>query len=103
MHRTLHDCMAKLVTENQSDWSRLLPYAEFVFNSSIHASTGFSPYFIMTWRGAKWQVDLLLRKPEPIKGEAPVGEYMESVLNQQERVHALVRDHIRNAAEINTH
>jgi transposase InsO family protein len=103
MHRTLHDCMAKLVTENQSDWSRLIPYAEFVFNSSIHASTGFSPYFIMTGREAKWQVDLLLPKPEPIKGEAPVGEYMETLLNQQERVHALVRSHIKKAAEINTH
>ena len=41
--RTLHDCMAKLVTENQSDWSRLIPYAEFVFNSSIHAIPDFHP------------------------------------------------------------
>ena len=33
------------VTDTQTEWSRLLPFAEISYNNSLHSSTKFSPFF----------------------------------------------------------
>jgi len=43
-HSTLYDILRGQVTRWGKDWARHLPMAEFAFNSSVCASTGFSPF-----------------------------------------------------------
>ena len=39
--------IAAYVNENQKDWDRYLPLLTLAFNSTIHASTGFTTYKLM--------------------------------------------------------
>ena len=59
-HRTLHAMMAKMVSSHQRDWSDCLGYVTFCYNASVHSSTGYSPFFLMTGREAVWNADFLL-------------------------------------------
>jgi len=47
-HQVLHSLMAKVVAENQADWSLYLNYVTFCYNCTSHSATGFPPHFIMT-------------------------------------------------------
>ena len=43
-NRTLHMMLALLAGENWDDWDDLLPAVMMAYRSSVHESTGFSPY-----------------------------------------------------------
>ena len=44
---TLLNMISAYVDENQKDWDRYLPLLTLAFNSTVHASTGFTPYKLM--------------------------------------------------------
>lgn len=44
----VEDFLRHFVSEDQSDWVKWLPIAEFAYNNSPSASTGFSPFFAYT-------------------------------------------------------
>jgi transposase InsO family protein len=44
-NQTFETFLRHFVSDRQDDWAHLLPIAELVFNTSISASTGFSPFF----------------------------------------------------------
>jgi hypothetical protein len=48
---------------DQSDWHRGLPYATFVFNTTPHTSTGFTPYELLF--GRKPNIPGILQKETP--------------------------------------
>jgi transposase InsO family protein len=43
-HSTLYDILRSMVSRWGKNWAEHLPMAEFAFNSSVSASTGFSPF-----------------------------------------------------------
>ena len=45
-NRTLKNMLAKVTQQNQKDWDVHLPHVLFAYCTSIHESTGFSPYYI---------------------------------------------------------
>jgi len=47
LHKTLNAILAKVVNESHSDRSSLLPYAVFSYNSTVHAATGLSPFYVV--------------------------------------------------------
>jgi hypothetical protein len=44
-NQTVETFLRHFVLDKQDDWSQLLPLAKLVFNNSVAASTGFSPFF----------------------------------------------------------
>ena len=42
-HRVLVEYLRCFILEDQSTWDRWLPYATFVFNTTPHTATGFTP------------------------------------------------------------
>lgn len=44
-NQTVETFLRHFVSDRQDDWFHLLPIAELVFNNSVSASTGFSPFF----------------------------------------------------------
>jgi transposase InsO family protein len=44
-NQTVETFLRHFVSDRQDDWFQLLPIAELVFNNSVSASTGFSPFF----------------------------------------------------------
>lgn len=45
VNQVLEQMLRMFTTRRQDDWSDLLPIAEFAYNNSLHAATGFSPFY----------------------------------------------------------
>ena len=62
-NRTLLMMLAMFAGENKDDWDDLLPVVMMAYRSSVHESTGFSPYRLMTmppvWGWDGWDRYLL--------------------------------------------
>ena len=64
MNRTLLNMLSKCIDQNQSDWSTLLPFALMAYRSSVHESTGFTPYFLVFGHEMSLPLDLMYQPPE---------------------------------------
>lgn len=72
-HRTLHHMLrCHLQAVDPLDWEDVLPHCLLAYRSSINATTGFSPHFLMTGREVVLPLDVVYRVPEP---PAIVGQY----------------------------
>ena len=49
-HRVLVEYLRCFILEDQSNWDKWLPYATFVFNTTPHTSTGFTPHELLFGR-----------------------------------------------------
>uniref|UniRef100_A0A183CCQ3 Integrase catalytic domain-containing protein n=1 Tax=Globodera pallida TaxID=36090 RepID=A0A183CCQ3_GLOPA len=58
--RTFHNIMAKYITRDQPDFDEFLDAACFCYNTSVHASTGESPFFLMFGRDPIFCVDQII-------------------------------------------
>ena len=62
-HRVLVEYLKCYILEDQSDWEKWLPYATFVFNTTPHTSTGFTPHELLFDR--KPNIPGILQKETP--------------------------------------
>ena len=58
-NRTLLDMLSTTVGKHPSNWEQNIRRVCLAYNSSVHASTGFSPFFLMFRRQVKLPVDLM--------------------------------------------
>jgi hypothetical protein len=61
--RTLNDALRIFVDHQGTNWDTQLSVLEFAHNNSIHASTGFSPFYLDTGRHPKTPLSMLIPKP----------------------------------------
>lgn len=59
-NRTLLSMLSLFVGENQANWDVLLPYVMLAYRSSIHSSTGFTPYKVLFGQEIVLPVDIML-------------------------------------------
>jgi hypothetical protein len=45
-NRVIEDILRSLCAESPSTWSDMLPMVEFAINNAVHASTGFTPFYL---------------------------------------------------------
>lgn len=53
--------------DDQDNWVRLLPMAEFAYNNSVHSATGVTPFFAATERHLKMGLNLNPHKSQAIE------------------------------------
>ena len=58
-NRTLGDMIACYVNKQPDKWDRFLPYATFAYNTAVHSSTGYTPFYLMFGREAREPNDVL--------------------------------------------
>lgn len=58
-NRTLLSMLALFVDDNQLNWDVLLPYVLMAYRSSVHASTGFTPYKVLFGQEIILPVDVM--------------------------------------------
>ena len=47
MNRTIKDMLAKYVAKRQRDWDVHLPMVMMAYQSSVHSSTKYTPYYLL--------------------------------------------------------
>ena len=81
--------LAMFAGENRDDWDDLLPAVMMAYRSSVHESTGFSPYRLMFGEEYTLPMDVGLPRqdqdlPDPIKNrDALEVAYDQAVLRQK--------------------
>jgi hypothetical protein len=68
---TLEDILRMYVSSLHDDWDDHLLMAEFTMNESVHASTGYSPFYLTTGQHPHTPLSLVIpptdTKPEPVR------------------------------------
>ena len=62
-NRTLQEILDNFVSEHSNDWDQWLDQAVFAYNTSVHESTGFSPYELVFGRQARMPIEAELGVP----------------------------------------
>lgn len=88
-NRTLLDMLATTVKENPTNWESHLRQVCLAYNTTVHSTTGFTPFYLMFGRQARLPIDLMYGSPEK---ELPVHEYAATLRTQLQRAYQLVRD-----------
>ncbi|XP_061436491.1 LOW QUALITY PROTEIN: uncharacterized protein LOC133361583 [Lethenteron reissneri] len=81
MNQTLAGKLKRMAAANQRDWDEYLPYALFAYATTVHTSTGQTPFLMMFGRESRLPADLLFGVPPPQteEGSRPVEHLMETL------------------------
>ncbi|MEW8548330.1 MAG: DDE-type integrase/transposase/recombinase, partial [Candidatus Thiodiazotropha sp.] len=90
-HRTLHDIMAKRLTEGQDVWDLHLNQVLAAYRFNVSEATGYSPYFLLYGRDVVLPIDNLLRPRLKYHGE----DMHQISLQEQHKAFMLVHGRLR--------
>ena len=96
-HSTMHSIIAKWTAANQRDWDETLPAVAFAYCTSVHESTGFTPYFLMHGREARIPADLVYDTPD-IDGSHQSDSYSHSLVSTLHDAYETARETLAHAA-----
>ena len=65
-NRTLGECIARLVQNEERDWDEFVEATLFAYRTKKHATTGFTPFYLMYGRQATLPIDLKIPGKEDL-------------------------------------
>ena len=89
-NRTLQDMLAIAVGKHPADWEVYIRKLCFAYNTSVHSSTGNSPFFLMFGRQATIPIDLMFPLDKEQQKEVP--EYVHQLREGLQAAYSLVRE-----------
>ena len=93
VHSTLH-AMFALISSSQRDWHELAPFVTYAYNTAFHASTSFSPFYLLYMRHPRTPLELAIETPT----EAAIrsdSEFVEETSQKMRQAHNIVREFIK--------
>ena len=106
-NRTIKTMLMALTREHRLEWDECLTHVMQAYNSTPHASTGHTPHLLMhsSCQDPRLPVDMLLSTARETAFEQDLGcytQYVEQQRTRVQKVHALVRTHLKKAALMQT-
>ena len=62
-NRVIADVISKYCVDNPRTWDTVLPYLNFVYNTTIHRTTGATPFNLVHGQECQYPIDLFYPKP----------------------------------------
>ena len=94
---TMAQMLSAYTSEDQKDWDEFLPTVALAYNSSIHSSTGFSPYRLLFGRETPLPMDSTL--PRPTRTPTEFSEYLDSLETALDRIRESARGNLAVSQE----
>ncbi|GFX09345.1 retrovirus-related Pol polyprotein from transposon 412 [Trichonephila clavipes] len=87
---TILNSLSLLVSSNQQDWDKKLPFFLLAYRSTVHETTGYAPSQMLFGRDLRLPADLLFSRPP----DAPLApeEYIEKLQERMEEMHHQARE-----------
>ena len=98
-NRTLLMMLAMFAGKNRDDWDDLLPAVMMAYRSSVHESTGFSPYRLMFGEECTLPMDIGLPRDQLDTSESITSRYALWVRDALEEAYDQVRQHSGQAVQ----
>ena len=100
-NRTLEAMLSTVVEEDQSDWDEQIPFVLAAYRASSHASTGFSPNFLMMGREVTLPVKVMYGRTPGLTEENQRGEaaYAADVRERLREAHRVAYERMGRMAE----
>nr|XP_054748046.1 uncharacterized protein LOC129253648 [Lytechinus pictus] len=97
-NRVLKDQLAKYIADQGGDWDSHLHQLQLAYNSSVHSTTGLSPYFIMHGREARTPANVNFPTPAATSHPTSTPEgYTDSLNKRLSKAFRFVKEHTRRA------
>ena len=99
LNKSLVKILCKLISDHRRDWADFVPKAVLAYNTSVHESTGFTPYRLMFGREAILPLDAVLKlETSPPQGEGQsYPDYVVQQKKQLEETERLARENLKRA------
>ena len=90
-NRTVEAMLAKMVGDHYSDWDKHLQKALFAYRTSLHESTGYSPYFVNFGRSPVLPVDVMLGRFDRERNDGSIPQYIKEVRKTLKNAYDVIR------------
>ena len=98
-NRTMHNLLRTLSADQKRRWPEHLPELVQVYNSTVHSSTGFSPFFLMFGREPRLPLDLFLGEQTPSEDHRTSNDCLAGHLRRLRLAHDKAGERLRQKAE----
>jgi hypothetical protein len=95
-HRVLVEYLRCFILEDQTNWDKWISYATFVFNTTPHTATGFTPHELMF--GRKPNIPSILQK-EPPNVQYTYDNYMKELQSRLQSSYELAKNNLISKKE----
>ena len=97
-NRTIEDMLSKYISKAQRDWDEYLPLLLLAYRSSVHESTGQTPYMMMFDRHALLPIDFVCIPPGS-EIQMTSHAYVPTLQQQLRNVHEIARNEMALASD----
>jgi len=96
--------MAKLISSNQRDWHERLPAIAFAYRTSVHESTGYTPFYLLFGRDARIPADIVFGAPpdDHLRADT-LPEFVDAQQQRLREAYELAREDLKGSAQRRKH
>lgn len=91
-NRTLQDMIATITVDHPFDWEEALPKVCIAYNTSIHTTTGYSPFYLMYGREPRLPIDIVYGTQS--HASTSVDHFVQKSHTLMEQAYNSVRQHL---------
>ena len=92
-NKTLLAMLATCAKSNPLDWEKHVRKVCMAYNSSVQASTGYTPFYLMFGRQARLPADVIYGTPNIAEQSQSASEYARNLKRRMENAFTLARQH----------
>ena len=93
--------LAKTVSDNQKDWDQHIPNLMFAYRTTIHGSTGYTPFHVTFGQSPMLPVGIMIGAPVKQKEATALPQFVRDLHNSLRTVYSQVRKAIKESHQRN--